>query len=74
MAILNITDQKAGRDNMLPYFNNFKIQLDKRLDIWQRISDEKKKKWITSDKDPVMSLAWAIYKYLDGFFGDVKND
>ena len=72
MAQLNLIDQQTYRDNIAPKVQALKNQMDKRIDIWQRVPIEKKKAWITSGKDPIMTLAWNMYKYLrDNFFGDV---
>jgi hypothetical protein len=43
--------------------------MDQRKPIWDRMSDAKKRAWVTSGKDPIMTLAWKIYRYLrDNFF------
>jgi hypothetical protein len=45
--------------------------MDLRKEIWDRLPLAKKKAWITSGKDPLMTLAWKIFRYLrDNFFGD----
>jgi len=48
--------------------------MELRKQIWDRISFEKKKQWIVSDKDPIMTLAWQTYRYLrDNFFLDEER-
>ena len=74
MTELKLINQKAYSDNIAPKIQALKTQLDSRKDIWGRISIEKKKKWVKSGKDPIMTLAWNMYKYLrDNFFGDVDD-
>ncbi len=71
MATLNLTGQNAERTTIAPKLLRLKQLLDERKVIWSKIPVEKKKKWIKSEKDPVMNLAWDIYKYLDkNFFGE----
>lgn len=74
MTILNLTNQTTAKNQIAPKLAALKTELDKRLPVWRRISLEKKRQWVLSDKDPIMSLAWDVYKYLDkNFFGDVRN-
>jgi hypothetical protein len=69
---LNLIDQQTYRDNIAPKVQALKEQMDKRLTIWSRLPFEKRKAWVTSGKDPIMTLAWQMYKYLrDNFFGEV---
>lgn len=69
MADLVLLNQQQYADNVAPKMQILKTQLDLRKDIWDKISIEKKKKWITSGKDPIMTLAWNIHKYLsENFF------
>lgn len=59
----------------MPKLNRMQKLMDQRLPIWQKLPRSKKVKWIKSGKDPVMTLAWTIYKYLrNNFFGEVDND
>lgn len=74
MTILDLTGQTTAKNLIAPKLLALKTELDKRLPVWQRISIEKKKKWVLSDKDPIMSIAWDVYKYLrNNFFGDVNE-
>lgn len=75
MANLNLSNQKAVRDTIAPYLQTMKDKLNERKPIWDKLSDEKKKTWIQSDKDPIMTLAWQIYLFLrDNFFGRGVDD
>jgi hypothetical protein len=43
--------------------------MELRKEVWDRLPVAKKKAWIASGKDPIMSLAWQVYRYLrDNFF------
>jgi len=75
MAILSLTNQKTARDTIAPKIANLQSAMETRKEVWQRLPIEKKKKWIKSGKDPIMTLAWSIYRYLDqNFFGEVEDD
>jgi len=74
MADLNLINQETYKTQIQPKMLLLKDQLDIRSPIWQKISIEKKKKWITSGKDPIMTLAWQMHTYLrDNFFGEVND-
>ena len=72
MADLTIASQKAVADQVQVKTSELNTELDKRKEVWNRMPVEKKKKWIASGKDPVMSLAWQNYRYLrDNFFREM---
>ena len=74
MAVLTLSNQKTAKSTIAPKLLTLKQELDKRMEVWQKIPPEKKRAWIKSDKDPIMSLAWDLYKYLDrNFFGEVRE-
>jgi conjugal transfer/entry exclusion protein len=64
MAILNLINQQAATTQIQPYINTLKNRLDNRKAVWDKLSVEKRRQWILSDKDPIMTLAYSIYKYL----------
>lgn len=64
MAVLDLTGQTTAKNTIAPKFLALKTELDKRAEVWARISPEKKRQWIKSEKDPIMNLAWDITKYL----------
>jgi hypothetical protein len=71
MTQLNLTNQQAAVDQIQPYINALKTRMLDRKELWDKINIQKRKQWVLSDKDPIMSLAWSIYKWLDtNFFGD----
>lgn len=75
MADLNLSGQQAERDQIAPKIQQLKDRLNERKVIWDKLSDEKKKLWIQSGKDPVMTLAWQAYRYLrDNFFSEGVDD
>ena len=70
---LKLTDQKATADSVDFEFKKLKKALDDRKELWTKCPPEKRRAWIKSEKDPVINLAWDIYKYLDkNFFEGVK--
>lgn len=69
MADLNLSDQTTLTSAVQTRIVQMRNAMDLRLPVWQKLSDEKKKKWVKSDKDPLMTLAWNTYRYLrDNFF------
>ena len=61
MAILNLSGQQLEYNDLAPKLNKLKTLMDERLPIWEKISINKKVKWIKSDKD---SRKWAsFYKH-----------
>jgi hypothetical protein len=75
MAELNLTGQATISSAVQTRVNQLKTEMDKRKSVWNRLPVEKKRAWITSGRDPIMTLAWQIYRYLrDNFFGqEVDN-
>lgn len=69
MTDLNLSDQTTLTSAVQTRIVQMRNAMDLRLPVWQKLSDEKKKKWVKSDKDPLMTLAWNTYRYLrDNFF------
>ena len=75
MADLVLTGQATSAGQIQTRITQLRNSMDLRKEIWDRLPVEKKKKWITSGKDPIMTLAWQVYRYLrDNFFGqEVDN-
>lgn len=72
MTKLNLSNQRNVVQNALPTFQAFKTQMDKRREIWDRLTPEQRSRWIQSSngtlvdaKDPVMWLAIQLRNYLD---------
>lgn len=71
MATLNLSNQETAKNNISPKLLQLKQSMDTRKDIWDKLPIEKKKKWVTSGKDPIMNIAWDVYKYLrNNFFNE----
>ena len=64
MADLNLTGQATLAGPIQTRVAQLKTAMDARLAVWQRLPDAKKKAWVASGKDPIMTLSWEIYKYL----------
>ena len=69
MTDLNLSNQQTAVNTIKPYITALKDRMDNRKPVWDKLSDEKKIKWVKSGKDPIMTLAWNVYRYLrDNFF------
>lgn len=73
---LNLTTQATKAGNIQTQMNQLRNLMEQRKAIWDRLPTAKRKAWIKSGKDPIMSLAWNTYRYLrDNFFGaEVDSD
>lgn len=75
MPQLNLSGQETECIGLRPKVVKLKQLLDARKEVWDRIPTAKKKLWITSGKDPVMTLAWDVYRYLrDNFFEEADSE
>ena len=74
MATLNLTDQATLASAVQTRINQFRNAMELRKEVWMRLSKEKKVAWIKSGKDPIMTLAWQIYRYLRDNFFDQEID
>jgi hypothetical protein len=69
MADLTLTGQATSAGQIQTRITQLRNAMELRKDVWTRMSLEKKRAWVTSGKDPIMSLAWTVYRYLrDNFF------
>lgn len=71
---LNLTGQNQKANAIRPYLVELKTQMDKRKLLWDKISDDKKKRWVKSEKDPIMNLAWQTFTYLKSNFFTITED
>lgn len=75
MAILNLVNQLSISNEIRSKLLQIKSPMNARKKLWEKLSIEQRKKWIVSEKDPIMNIAWSIYKYLDiNFFKDVNDE
>lgn len=65
---LNLTGQTTASGQIQTRVTQLRNLMEQRKAIWQRLPIEKKRAWIKSGKDPVMALAWDVYKYLRNNF------
>ena len=71
MTQYNFTNQDTEHSEVAPKIPQLKNRMNDRKEIWDKLSHEQKKQWIQSEKDPVMDLAWTMFKYLrNNFFED----
>lgn len=75
MTILDLSGQQAAYNLFAPKIQQLKDAMDLRKPIWDKLPVNKKIAWIQSGKDPIMWLAWTIYKYLrNNFFGSETDE
>lgn len=74
MANLTLINQEAYKENIQPKMLLLKQQLDLRAEIWAKLDRDKKKKWVTSDKDPLMTLAFQMGQYFKDNFPELLED
>ena len=75
MSNLNLTGQATLASSIQPKIVNLKSAMNERKPIWDKLNNTKRKAWIDSNKDPIMSLAWSIYNWLhNNFFEDFNYD
>jgi hypothetical protein len=74
MATLNLNGSNTDYTNIAPRMSALRDRLEVRQPFWNGMNQEQKRKWIKSGKDPLLSLAWTIYKYLyHNWFGDISG-
>jgi hypothetical protein len=71
MADLDLSGQAAYASDINPRLQTLRDRLDERKVIWDKLNWAKRKKWVRSGKDPIMTAAWQAYKYLNTFFNVV---
>lgn len=75
MSQLNLTGQETTKKQIAPKIQRLTSEMDLRRPIWDKLPNAKKIEWIQSGKDPIMSLAWDVYKYLrNNFFGGETDE
>lgn len=74
LSELKLVSQKTYKTQIQPKMLLLKKQLDLRSEIWAKIPIEKKKKWITSGKDPIMNLAFQMGQYFKDNFPEFLED
>ena len=74
MANLTLNGQATKAADIGPKLAKLKQALDARKAIWTKLPIEKKKKWVASEKDPVMTLAFTIGQYLQKNFPELVEE
>lgn len=75
MATLNLTGQSTSANQIQTRITQLRVAMEQRKPVWDRMPIEKKRAWIASNKDPIMSLAWDVFKYLkNNFFGEENTN
>lgn len=68
MAILNLTGQATSASQIQTRITQFQATMDQWKPFWDRMPIDRKIAWVKSGKDPIMTLAWNVYKYLNNNF------
>jgi len=74
MTTLNLTGQGVEYSDIAPKLNKMKTLMNQRKVIWDKIPEAKRIQWLRHpEKDPIMGIAWMIYKWLhNNFFKKIK--
>jgi hypothetical protein len=68
MAELNLIEQSVVASQIQTRIVTLKSLMDQRKPFWDRMPIEKKRQWVKSGKDPIMTLALEVFKYLNNNF------
>ena len=62
---MNLTGQTAKADAIRPHLASFRAEMEKRYEVWEKMTPAKRKKWIevASEKDPLFDLFIGIVRY-----------
>lgn len=62
---LNLTGQNAKAAQLTPYLQAWKVELDKRRALWNRLSPAQRKRWVQAPdpKDLLFDLFIKFYRY-----------
>lgn len=73
MPTLDLTGQNTLADAIRPRLVQIRNAMLLRQEVWNRLPPAKRKKWVLSDKDPIMALAWDTYKFLKNNFFELED-
>ena len=65
---INLTGQQTETDKIQPYIDKLELLLTQREPVWNKLTDKEKKKWLQSNKDPILTMAYEHYLFLKEFF------
>lgn len=65
---LVLSDQKAFAKTAKANMNTLVAELSKRDSVWFEVDVNTQQKWLSSNKDPVLNLAWDTYCILRKYF------
>lgn len=75
MTKLNLSVQQGAYNMIAPKIQQLRGTMELRKEVWDKLPVTKKIAWIQSGKDPIMGLAWTVYKYLrNNFFGSETDE
>ena len=71
MAEIDLKNRGSDKTDIEPKLQKLKNRLNDIEPLWKKLSPKKRKKILEDNVDPILSLAYSIYKYLEKkFFGE----
>lgn len=74
MATINLTGQDADFTTIRPKIIKMKQMMNDRKVIWDKLPHAKRKVWVTSGQDNIMTLAYQTYQFLCEFFDSEEKE
>lgn len=74
MPVLDLTGQAAHAADIQTRIVKLNARLTEREAVFQRLPEAKQRAWVASGRDPILSLAWIVYRRLHRFFDGVNPD
>jgi len=68
---LDLKGQGTEATKAQPVLDKLQALMVERQEIWQKLTDEERKKWLDSNKDPVLTQEYNHLIFLKEFFGDL---
>lgn len=70
---LKLTTDKSKADKIVAEIANLKTDLELRIELWDRLTLEKKTTWAKGGNDPAITIAYELYVYLGSWFREVQD-
>lgn len=70
---LEITGQSELAVSIQAKTNQLLSSLSQRVAVWEKIEEDKKKLWLNSGNDPILSLGWEVYRGLKDFYEEIDH-
>lgn len=70
---ITLTGQKIEQLKIQPLLDKAELLLTQREPVWNKLDDEEKKKWLQSNKDPILTIEYNHLLFLKEFFGELDK-